>query len=219
MDISYDGIRRLITPLRLIFWGGIFCVIDLTYSNTFNGEGWKFDLLDDAVGMAMILYGLSKLRAIQIDQKYASRLGYVFAVAIFVFLHAIYNHYIYDEPKFLAFVINILNIAKLIAIIVFCTAMVQLSIFMQLANAAKSWSLTRTIFVVIYLIPLTLVHLGSIIAMLTGATFNYSTNSAGGGAFFIFILVCLLLIPLIHLFVSTSRMINEAQAVPGDVPY
>ena len=42
--------RQIVTPLRLIFWGGIICVLDFTVSDTVNGHGWKVDLISDFVG-------------------------------------------------------------------------------------------------------------------------------------------------------------------------
>lgn len=33
--------RRAITPLRMIFWGGLLCIFDLTFTETTNGTGFK----------------------------------------------------------------------------------------------------------------------------------------------------------------------------------
>ena len=41
-------VERAITPLRLIFWGGLLCYLRFTLSETTNGRGFKLDVFDDA---------------------------------------------------------------------------------------------------------------------------------------------------------------------------
>jgi hypothetical protein len=45
------SIKHAVAPLRMIFWGGLLCVFDITFSQTTNGQGFKFDILNDALGL------------------------------------------------------------------------------------------------------------------------------------------------------------------------
>ena len=72
MSISIGEIRRTILPLRLVFWGGLICVFDLTFSQTVNGEGWEFDVLNDFVGMFMITWGVFQLAKIHVHERYCT---------------------------------------------------------------------------------------------------------------------------------------------------
>ncbi len=218
MTLDYVNIQRTISPLRLIFWGGLFCILDLNYSFIENGEGWKFDLLDDAVGVMMIMYGLARLREVEVDERYAKALTFVSVVAVFALLVAIHNHRIYHVPPALTFCFSVIGVFKLVAMLVFCGAMRRLCEHAQLVLAARSWSTTITLFTVIYLIPLGIYYCAVGITTLTGSNFNYHidrTNLAGAEILFLTLLL-LFFIPFIHFFISTSRMIHEAIELPPD---
>ena len=214
MTLDYGEIQQTISPLRLIFWGGLFCLIDITYASTDNGEGWKLDLFDDAVGMILILYGLARLREVQVDDRYAGALRFVSVVAFFALLQAIHNHFIYQVPPLLTFLFNVLGVLKLIAIIVFCVAMRRLCESASLVSASRSWYTTINLFILIYLLPLGFFYVLAAFAMLTGNNFNYHTDS--GDAIMVIPVLLIFFIPLIHFFMSTSRMINEAEEISRD---
>ena len=101
--------------------------------------------------------------------------------------------------------INVFGLVALAAIVGFCLAMRWFCEAGQLAAAARSWSVTTGLFVAIYLVPLGLFYAVCILAILAGKSFNLNLGPAG------LLLVAVLAIPIIHLFISTSRMKRAAE--------
>jgi hypothetical protein len=102
-----------------------------------------------------------------------------------------------------------LQVAATAATVVFCVAMRWLSTAASLETSARSWSTTILLFVVIYLIPLGGFHLVGTVAMFTGTEFQFNLGPA------ILLLMVVFVAPLIHFFLSTSRMGREARTHAG----
>ena len=67
--------------------------------------------------------------------------------------------------------------------------------------------MTTKLFLIIYLIPLGIFHAVASLAIATDANFNVDLGAAW------LLAVPIFFVPLIHLFMSTSRMQEEAQTV------
>jgi hypothetical protein len=207
VSLLAQDVSRTIAPLRFIFWGGLLCVLDVTFSGTVNGEGWKFDLLNDFVGMLLICAGVFKLGDITVHDRYATAMRYVKVVSVLAALEAFHGHFIYAVPTALSVFLSLLGLAKMIAIVVFCVAMRWLSTEAQLDLAAQSWTTTIWLVTLIYLIPLGFFYAAATVALVTGTSFNINLGPAG------LLLIPVFCVPLIHLFMSTSRMRNEAETL------
>jgi hypothetical protein len=94
----------------------------------------------------------------------------------------------------------------LVAIVTFCVAMRWFCEEAQLRKAARSWRVTTILFVVIYLLPLGLLYVMMALAIVSGRSFNVNLGPAG------LLLLPVFAIPLIHLFVSTSRMRHDVES-------
>jgi len=207
MGFSRSEIPSIVTPLRFIFWGGLICIFDLNFASTSNGEGFRFDLLNDFVGMLMITWGVFRLASLQVDDRYRSAMLFVQIVAVLSCIEALHAHVIYDTPLLIAVATTLLGIAALIATVLFCVAMQWLSDAAGLQRAAASWQVTTILFVAIYLIPLGLFYSAALLAMITGNSFQIDLGPAG------LLLLPVFCIPLVHLFISTSRMRADAEVV------
>jgi hypothetical protein len=207
-------IRRTVFPLRLIFWGAIICIIDITFSSTTNGEGFKFDLLDDAVGAAMIAWGVSRLAGIYVQDRYRRVMRFVKIVAFLNIIDAIRDHFIMKLPDAVSFGLLLFSLLCLIAIVSFCVAMRWLCEEAALSIAVRSWRVTTVLFIVIYLVPLGLSYCASMIALVSGSSFNIDLGPLG------ILLLLVFLVPVVHLFISTSRMIRSARDfLPPNQPF
>ena len=202
---TYD-FRAVITPLRLIFWGGLLCVLDLNFSQTVNGEGWSVDLLNDLVGMLMISYAVHRLASASPTPSYIGKMRFVFFASVLGCLNALHNHFIYDTPVPIMVLSTLVSLAVLAGVLVFCLAMRQLCLEAVLPRSYASWGVTMALFIVIYVAPLGLFYLAALFALITESSFNIDLGPAG------LLLIPLFLAPLIHLFVSTSRMRAEASS-------
>lgn len=194
----------LLGPLRAIFWGALLCLFDLSVSETSVGEGWRFDFLNDFVGMLTIAWAVFRLAAIKVDERYSIALGFVKIVAVCGCVVALHRHVICDMPPLISVLDDLYDFLSMAAIVIFCVAMQWLSRHGGLARSKRSWRFTTLLFIVIYLLPLGLLHLASLAATLTGESFHLDLGPAG------LLVLPVLFIPLVHFFISTSRMRDEA---------
>lgn len=197
----------MIPPLRLIFWGGLICVLDLKITQVINGEGWQFDFLNDFVGMLLITWSLFQLARFQVDLWYQKVMSFLKVVCVLGCFETLHAHLIYHHPPPLAFALTLLGMANLIAGLVFCMAMQRLSEAAELPGAVQSWRTTAKFYAVICLIPIGLFQCLSVVCVVTGQKFHIDLGPAG------LIIIPLILFPLIHMFISVSRMRNEAVLV------
>ncbi len=221
--ISADQVRSAVRPLRLIFWGGLLCIFDLSISSTTrvagSVTGFKFDLLDDTVGAILITMGVVRLGAIAgvRDPRYRQVMRLIRWVCYAAIVETIDAHFIYDRPEPFVFLLHAFGLVRLAATIAFCIAMRW---FCESAPgldlATRSWRTTTSLLVFLYALPLAFFYSASLVAIATRSPFHLDLGPAG--LCFLFVLVA----PLIHMFVSTSRMAREAENVVdypgGDEP-
>ncbi|MFO0933150.1 MAG: hypothetical protein U1E39_10640 [Planctomycetota bacterium] len=210
--MGHDDVRAAVRPLRWIFWGGLLCVIDVHYSTVTDGRGWRFDVLNDVVGMALILAGLVRLLAVRVHDRYATVLRVCIAVAVLELLDAVREHVIQPWPESVRVAVAVLQLLAFASTALFCVAMRWMCDAHGLPEASRSWRTTLLLFLVVWLIPLGGVQIAVLVAMATGSPWQMDLGSAV--ALFV-LLVLVMLVPLVHFFVSTSR---TARAAEGAVP-
>jgi hypothetical protein len=216
--IKEHTVNRAITPLRLIFWGGLLCIFDFTLGETTNGQGFKFDVLSDLLGTILITVGVFRLSACPVHDRYASRMKFVKIVSVLAVLDAIQDHFVPPLLSLGHLSFNLFGLLTLAAIVIFCIAMRWFCETNNLNGAARSWSTTTVLFVTIYLIPLGLFYILGSLASLSGASFDLNLGPV------LLLVLPVFAVPLIHLFISTSRMkraaelwvpLNESRDVTG----
>ena len=195
-------IERAIGPLRLVFWGGILCVFDFK----FNG----FDIFNDVLGAILIAWGVFKLSGFRIDERYRSAMLFIKIISVLYIAQTIKAYIHFEITKPVSFLIHVFGIAKMLATVLFCVAMRWLCKAAGLTKSDESWKITMILFAVIYLVPFGLLNLTWIVCLITGGRFHFNLGPA----------VCFLLIvffvPVIHLFISTSRMKTEAESISAN---
>ena len=179
-------------------------MLDFQFSSTSNGGGWRFDFLNDFVGMVTITWAVFRLARIKVEPCYAIAMGFLKIVAVLGCVKALHGHLIYDTPLLISLLINLQGFLAMAATVIFCVAMQWLSRYAGLERSAGSWRVTTILFIVVYLIPLGLFYLASLGAIATGQSFNLNLGIGG------LVLIPVFLIPLVHFFVSTSRMRDES---------
>jgi hypothetical protein len=207
-------VGRAILPLRLIFWGGLLMIFDLKVSQKVNGEGFQFDVLNDALGAALIAWGVFRLATIPVPGRYAAAMTLVKVTVILAFANAVRAHVIMPLPDAMSVALFVLGLAKLAAIVVFCWAMRRMCLHYDLARAAASWRVTLILFAAIYLVPLGAFYLLAAGTIATGASFHFDLGLLG------LLVLPVFALPLVHLFVSTSRMKRDVAAavLPAELP-
>ena len=129
---------------------------------------------------------------------------FVKIISILYVAETISAHFHYRVTGLIAFVIHSYWIVKMLATVVFCVAMLWLCRTAGLPRSEKSWKITAILFGVIYLIPWGLLNFVWIVCLITGKRFSFNIGAAALLILFVFF------VPLIHLFISTSRMKREA---------
>ncbi len=213
MAYGNSPLKAAITPLRLVFCGGLLLVFDLQISQTVNGEGFKFDFLNDTVGAILIAVGVFRLAAIPIHLLYSQVMTFVKIVSVLAIVETAWAHVITKGvPEWLSIGLSLLGFAEMVAIVCFCVAMRWACDRYGFLRPARSWRVTTILFVLIYLIPLGLFYLVAAVAIAMNESFSFDLGPLG------LLLLPVFAVPLIHLFVSTSRMKREAEAKAEDVP-
>ena len=206
-------IRDAITPLRLIFWGGLLWIFDLKFASTTNGEGFQFDVLNDTLATVLIAVGVFRLARLPCDGRCAAFMRFVKVVIVLSVVETAQAHFVGPRPEPVSFALTLLSLCQLAATVMFCAAMRRLCAQWALARAARSWRVTLILFVAIYAVPLGLFYLASLYAIATGESFNLQVGP------FALLLLPVFAAPLVHLFVSTSRMRREIeQGGPAEAP-
>lgn len=194
--------RRAVTPLRMISWGGLICLIDI---NITLNRSFKVDLLDDFVGMLLITIGVFRLSALDEDPKYRASMDLVKIISVISTLKALIHHWKFDAGPVWDWGWEIYAFLELAAVLLFCRSMRNLCTRWGRERPAASWETTHTLYLALYVFPLGCIHVYIMLALAKG---SYGRVDVGPWAL---LFLALLLIPLIHLFVSTSRMKNAAQ--------
>lgn len=195
-------LRRAATPLRLIFWGGLLVILDFRIST----PEFRFDVLNDFFGMILITVGVFKLAALDETPSYRRGLRFVQVVSVLGTIKAFVGHFVFATEPLWDIGWTLFSLVTLAAIVVFCFTMRLLCRIHGLERPAASWKTTSILFILIYLLPLGAFYVASLVAMLGEKSFNLNLGPAG------LFLVLVFVIPLIHLFVSTSRMKRAASA-------
>ena len=204
------NIKQAITPLRMIFWGGILCVLDfsISSSHSVNGHvrtGFRFDLLNDFVGMILITIAVVKLAKFRVDSSYRKQMLFVFICCLLGCVKSFFGHFIFPTSSVLTFLSSSTGIASLLAAILFATAMSNLASHHGMFNSESNWLFTRLLMFIFWCVPIGFSNMLAIAYLLTGNKFFF-----GIGILIIPVLL-LMLVPLVHLFISTSKMRIEAE--------
>ena len=201
----------------MIFWGGLLCVFDVsfsqvTYINDEIASGFRFDFLNDFVGMLLITWGVLELAKFQIDDTYRKAMKFVFVCAALNSLEALSEHLVFNLPVLVSILLHVLSLVTLAAAVLFCTSMIQLSKAYLLSTSAGSWLKTRALVTFLWAVPFGILHLISIFALVTNSPIYLDIG------LFVIPVWLLVAIPLVHLFISTNRMREESAFSQTPVP-
>jgi hypothetical protein len=133
-------------------------------------------------------------------------MAFVLVVAFLAILVAVHDHFVYDQPQWVSSVVQLAPVVGLTATVVFCMAMRRLSAATGLEQSAQSWKITTLLVAVISLIPLGLIHAAG-----AAATLNVETSTFELPNLLVAFVVAQI-IPLVHFFLSTSKMAREAES-------
>src|SRR5688572_16888959 len=161
MDGSGDrpiAVSDMIRPLRFIFWGALLCLVDFHFSNLVNGEGLRFDLFNDFIGMLLITIGVFRLSRRAPTRSTVRAMAFIKPVAVIATIKALIDHAIFRAPEPWAFFWTLFSLAELAATVLFCFTMIVTCQDQGLPEPARSWRTTAWLFALIYALPLGLFY-------------------------------------------------------------
>lgn len=213
------NLNQAIWPLRLIFWGMLICVIDITYTETVraSGEligGGRFDFVNDIVGCIMIAIGVNKLRKYLVSDRYSSWMSFVFWISVIDCFGAVHEHFLYPRSAPWQFVLSVYGLVELLAVLMFCECMRLWSESFHFPRSAKSWLWTWRLLAWIQVVPLGLIWLISVPFILS----DQSVTTHDSHSPLAYLVLVAIYVPLIHGLVSLSRTIWDIQARDGASP-
>jgi hypothetical protein len=194
--IRPQDIRRAIGPLRLVFWGGLIWLIDIKI----NG----FDLLNDLLGAILLAIGVAKLARFQISDRYLRIMWGVKLVAV-LSIPVVIMKMIGLAAPWLMFLLSLFGVIQLAAIVAFCVCMRWLCLDAGMMRSAQSWRMTLILIVVLLAGPFALFLVVGMIMTLGRGSWHIRLEAPMA-----LLLLAIVIIPIIHLFISTSRMKREA---------
>jgi len=206
--VSSDTIRSAIGPLRLIFWAGLIYAVDVPFGRVDGGQGWRFDLLNDAVAMLLIAVGVFRLGRLRVDppwlDRYGSAMKFVKAIALLGIADAVGGHFVFRRSPELELIVAVFRLAQAGAGTVFFLCMRSLCAKAGLKGAARGWSVSLGLFLVVVAGPVGSYFYAAFLHIMAGGT------AVGEVGLLRIVAKALLVVPFAGAYVSTSRM---AQAV------
>ncbi|MCE5279179.1 MAG: hypothetical protein ABFD92_08805 [Planctomycetaceae bacterium] len=206
-------IAAAVTPLRLIFWGGLLVILDFKlFWATGADRTSSCDILNDTLGAILILVGLCRLLAIPAGGSYRRGMWFVLVACVLEIAKTVCNVFIRSSAPLADIALGLISLVTLIAMLIFCMYMRDLCRKAWLPSAQTAWTITLVLFALLYA-PVALFHLAMLArAMGIMRSFNPAANIP------MLLLLPVFVAPLVSLFVSTSLMKRHAMAFYPNAP-
>lgn len=117
-----------------------------------GGIGIRIDLLNDSVGILLILLGVKALRRLRHDDLYQWCLGLSSAFVVLFGLFSLVDHIVFDQPHWLAEIRDIAVTLLPLMITLFSAAMISLSRDFNAISTLRCWRSTAWLFLIIFIV-------------------------------------------------------------------
>lgn len=201
--IDKAEVEKLVTALRLIFWGLIIVLIDINVQS--------FDLVNDIVGILVIASAIKLLTALHQNGAYRRVMRFARMVAFLACFDSLYNQFFEDAVASITVASAALELVTAFAIVMFCHAMRWLSREHGLWRAAMSWHKTAKLATWLYLVTTgAFLTCGSLFRML-----DHSDNTQITSFILFTVFFVMMVAPFVHFMISLTRMKREAILASG----
>lgn len=219
-NMDADFVKLAIVPLRLIFLGSLFCLIDIVV--TAHDRSLAIDLVSDDLGAVLFAAGVFQLAEFSVHGRYTKVMRFVQAAAIChvlmtlpqTFCRQFARQFAITLPPIMELGIKLSGVVAVVAVVAFCVAMRWLCEEARLPKAARSWLVTAWLFAIIHGLWTILLLASSAVATGAGTSLGPRIKLGDLGMEIWWLLAISLggLIPLIQFFISTSRMKRPAKS-------
>jgi uncharacterized membrane protein len=202
--IAIPDLRRCITPLRLVFWGGVLNVVDIRVND--------IDLVSDLLGTTLMLVGLWKLSGIRVDAAYRKGLLFATLAAALSLVGQLFDFAPPQVRRSAAAFVEFAGFLEVVAVAIFAVMMARLAKAAELPDVAADWRRTLKWFLFCFVAPVGLLRAGATLWVLAGRPrFTLPDFPLSFWLVAILLFFAMLLVPWIRLFMSTSRLRKALQ--------
>jgi hypothetical protein len=208
---------RLRTALIVVLIGGPLVVVDFTLSQ--NGSV-PFDILNDTIGFALLLWGTVLLSRLEVSTVYSSRMNIVLFLTAFLLLWSVA---VQVFPEVGTSIVTILTSGLAVGgTILFCTSMRHLCETCGFARSQRGWARATAWVTILYgggWAIGSLLTLGRSVTQGSLSPSGVYVNLDGGVVLLLVLLVlAFILIPLIMVTIAISQLLGESRVAPGAPP-
>jgi len=147
-------VPRTVLALRLVFLGGLLCLLDFNLFIQLGSRRSSVDLLNDLVGVGLVAVGVGILYSFEVDRAYDVLMTVVFAAAGLSLIAAVavrVRPELRDRAEISA---RILQLLFLLAIALFPVAMRRLARHARLERSALVWTRAIHFFIWLLVVPM-----------------------------------------------------------------
>jgi hypothetical protein len=202
--------------LILVLIGGPLVVIDFTISQ--NGSV-PFDILNDTIGFALLLWGTVLLARLEVSPVYSSRMRTVLFLTVFLLLWSVFMQVTPEaQGTFAAVLVSGLAVG---GTILFCLAMRHLCETQGFAVSLPSWARATTWVTILFGGGWALGFVITLIRSATEGTLSPTgvyLEVGGAAILLLLVLLAVMLVPLIMVTIAISRLLGEMRVDPGAPP-
>jgi hypothetical protein len=208
---------RLRTGLILVLIGGPLVVVDFTIG--LDGST-PIDILNDTIGLALLLWGTVLLSRLEVSPVYSSRLNIVLSLTVLLLVWSIV---VQAGPQLGRSVVTVLTSGLAVGgTILFCTSMKHLCETHGFARSLQGWARASAWVTIVYGGGWAISSLLTLIRSASEGSLSpsgvYLDIGAGGVLLLAVLLLALILVPLIMVTIAISQLLGESRVAPGAPP-
>ena len=208
--------QRIRHGMTFLIVGGFLCLIDLKYTRLNRSgtsvSGWRFDFLNDTLGVALILYGLKEFWSAPFGEKFNWLIRGACLIACVSLLLTFVEYRVFKVPDWWVAIRNIWGMVRLAGVVMFCHAMVLMAEVMGLNRSLRSWKFTERMFWFLYVLPL-----GAAYVVSFGAVLKLWKGLQSESTLLTVSVLGLLALPLLSMIRSTWITSDETKPLPGQL--
>ena len=208
---------RLRTGLILVLIGGPLVVVDFTIS---QDGSVPIDILNDTIGLALLLWGSVLLSRLEVSPHYTSRMSIVLILTVFLLVWSVV---VQAGPELGTSVVTILISGLAVGgTILFCMSMRHLCETHGFARSLRGWNRATAWVTILYGGGWAISSLLTLARSVTEGSLSPSgvyVDLDGGAVLLLVLLVlAIVLTPLIMVTIAISQLLGDSRVAPGAPP-
>ena len=202
--------EKIIKALRLIFWGGLFIVIDFNLSCQLHSENIGMDVFNDSIGLILVSVGLLYLMFIEHNDKYDNIITIVTMISILYSIGSILLIFYPSLNEKLSNFTYLIWLIQNVGLLLFCWSLKILFDDEEMKYLYNRWNTLFILFIFFSILPT------GLLLVLQSQINLYNINAFVSISMILFTI--LQIVPLVYLMLTINKIIQYAKSkVPNSV--